>query len=266
MIKLIVTDMDGTFLNSQGDYNRESFQEVTRLMQQQGVTFAPCTGKQCERVEELFGDNAQHFYILGDSATRIKHNNKLLYQSLLNNQLGMQIIKRLKSLDNAHVVVACTEQGAFISEDTPAHLQTLIRESYAKVNIINCYSTLKEDFIKISLHDERGRCLETKPHLSEFFDKAYVVVSENNWMDITNQGVNKGTSVAMLQKMLAISPQETMVFGDGLNDLELMTTADFSFAMANGFDETKALANYIIGDNDNDSVMKTILQFLKLQT
>ncbi|XAW90457.1 HAD hydrolase family protein [Vibrio sp. CDRSL-10 TSBA] len=52
MIKLIVTDMDGTFLNSQGDYNRELFKQVVSCMQAHGVAFAPCTGKQVERVEE----------------------------------------------------------------------------------------------------------------------------------------------------------------------------------------------------------------------
>lgn len=71
MIKLIITDLDGTFLNSHGDYNRQLFVQVKQMMQDQGVHFALCTGKQCERVEELFGEEAGDFWILGDSATRI---------------------------------------------------------------------------------------------------------------------------------------------------------------------------------------------------
>ena len=72
MIKLIVTDMDGTFLNSQGSYNKELFQEVITIMDEKGVKFAPCTGKQCERVEEILGEHAKDFLILGDSAAGIK--------------------------------------------------------------------------------------------------------------------------------------------------------------------------------------------------
>ena len=41
MIKLILTDMDGTFLNSKGDYNRELFEKVKKKMNEQGVAFAP---------------------------------------------------------------------------------------------------------------------------------------------------------------------------------------------------------------------------------
>jgi len=53
MIKLVLTDMDGTFLNNSGDFNRELYKDVKKIMEEKGVIFAPVTGKQCERVEEL---------------------------------------------------------------------------------------------------------------------------------------------------------------------------------------------------------------------
>lgn len=265
MIKLIVTDMDGTFLNSQGSYNKELFQEVITLMDEKGVKFAPCTGKQCERVEEILGEHAKDFLILGDSAARIKYNGEYLYQSLLDNELGLKIIDRLESLNSKHLVIACTEDGAFIKNNAAPHLQELVRRSYANVNLLSSYSEIERDFIKITVYDEQGNSLYTKPHLSDFFDKAYIVVSEANWIDISNYGVHKGTTVEKLQDMLAITYEETMVFGDGLNDIELMEKGAFSFAMRNGFTETKAAANYIAGHNDDDSVMKTIIQFLSIQ-
>ncbi len=46
--------------------------KVRQQMNKQDVSFAACTGKQCERVEELFGDEIKNIWILGDSATRIK--------------------------------------------------------------------------------------------------------------------------------------------------------------------------------------------------
>lgn len=64
--------------------------------------------------------------------------------------------------------------------------------------------------------------------------------------------------------MTGVTKAETMVFGDGFNDIELMECADFSFAMRNAFDETKAAANYITRSNDEDGVIHTILQFLDL--
>ncbi|MED1563725.1 hypothetical protein AJ85_07480 [Alkalihalobacillus alcalophilus ATCC 27647 = CGMCC 1.3604] len=46
MIKLVVSDMDGTFLNNNGDFNRELYKDVKKIMKEKGVIFAPITGKQ----------------------------------------------------------------------------------------------------------------------------------------------------------------------------------------------------------------------------
>lgn len=265
MIKLIITDMDGTFLNSKGDYNRELFTQVVQIMKELGVHFSPCTGKQVERVEELLGEQSHDFWILGDSATRIKHQGQYVYQSLLNNQLGLQIIDQLEALEGTHITIACTPEFAAITRDTHEHLQALVRRSYAKVQLVDSYRDIQSDFVKITVFDENKQCPAIRPHLSQFDEQAYIVVSEAAWIDIANAGVHKGTTVERLQAMLGVTKAETMVFGDGFNDIELMERADFSFAMRNAFEETKNVANFITRSNDGDGVMHTILQILALQ-
>ncbi len=265
MIKLIITDMDGTFLNSQGDYNRALFETVIANINEHGVHFAACTGKQVERVEELFGEQSKGFWILGDSATRIKHQGEYVYQSLLNNALGLAIIRQLEALAGEHIVIACTPDYAAIKRDTPEHLQSVVRRSYAQVKLIDRYEQIDSDFVKITVYDHNQQCPALRPHLAKFDDQAYIVVSEAAWIDIANAGVHKGTTVERLQAMVGASKAETMVFGDGFNDIELMERADFSFAMRNAFDETKAAANYITRSNDEDAVMHTILHMLALQ-
>src|SRR5690554_6566800 len=116
MIKLILSDMDGTFLINNGDFNRKLFQEVKKTMQKKGVIFAPVTGKQCERVEELFGEDANALWILGDSATRIKHKSEFVYQSLLSNRLGLSIIQLLEEISLDHTIIACIETSAIIKD------------------------------------------------------------------------------------------------------------------------------------------------------
>jgi len=267
MIKLIITDLDGTFLNSQGDYNRALFEEVKALMAKKQVHFALCTGKQCERVEELFGADATNFWILGDSASRIKHKGEFAYQSLIGNSLGMEMIATLEQADigTSPVIIACTPQGAVLRDDTDINLINKVKSSYAKVRLVEDYQQIEDDFIKITVYDADNRCAELKPHMARFENKAYVVVSEPAWMDIADYGVHKGNTVARLQQLLNITPEETMVFGDGMNDVELMECGTYSFAVSNAFDEIKRLANYITGSNDEDGVMRTIQHMLALQ-
>lgn len=265
VIKLIISDLDGTFLNSQGDYDRKLYAEVRQLMQEKGVHFAACTGKQCERVEELFGDNSRDMWIVGDSATRIKRNGEFLYQSLIDNHLGQQIIATLHQANSDHVVIACTPSGAVIREDTPAHLAERVRQSYASLHKMEDLSSLTEDFVKITVYDAAGNCPQTRPFLTPFEHQVYIVVAEAAWIDIANQGVHKGTTIRRLQQMLNIDRHETMAFGDGYNDIELLAEAEYSFAMRNAFDETKAVANFITRSNDENAVLNTIKRILSLQ-
>lgn len=265
MIKLVLTDMDGTFLNNSGDFNRELFNDLKKLVNEKGVVFAPVTGKQCERVEELFGEDANDLWIVGDSATRIKHQGEFVYESLLSNQLGLEIIHLLENISMEHTIIACTRDGAVIKANIPQEEAVIVRNSYAKVRYVSNFNEITDDFVKITIHDPSFNCFETREKLSPFFESAYIVASEEAWIDIANANVHKGTTVEHLQRLLNVTPDETMAFGDGYNDIELMTRASYSFAVQNAVQELKDSANYVTRSNEDDAVMKTIIQILSLQ-
>ena len=265
MIKLVLTDMDGTFLNNSGDFNRELFREVKKLLKDKGVVFAPVTGKQCERVEQLFGEDAEDLWILGDSATRIKHKGEYVYESLISNELGLEIIGLLEEISADHTIIACTGNGAAIKENISPEEESTVRRSYANVRKVSNFNEITEDFVKITIHDPLHRCFETRGKLSRFFESAYIVASEAAWIDIANANVHKGTTVEHLQRLLNVTPEETMAFGDGYNDIELMERSTYSFAVRNAVQEVKDAANYITRSNQEDGVMKTIIQLLSLQ-
>ena len=265
MIKLILTDMDGTFLNSKGDFNRTLYKELKDLMIRKGVTFAPVSGKQCERIEELFGEDANDLWILGDSATRIKHQGEFIYESLLENEKGLSIISELERISPTHTIIACTKQGAFTKKSISAEEAQIVRGSYRNVKQVTNFHEITSDFIKITVHDPELKCFETKERIAHYANVAYIVASEAAWIDIANMNVHKGTTVEQLQKILNVTPKETLAFGDGYNDIELMVRADYSFAVRNAVNELKDVAHFITGTNDQDAVMKTIIKLISLQ-
>lgn len=266
MIKLIISDLDGTFLNSHSDFDRDYYRKVKALMDEQDVIFAACTGKQCERVEELFGEEfAKDLWIMGDSATRIKHKGVYVYESLLPNAIGLDIIDQLEAIATDHVIIACTPTAAFIKSSVAEVEAKKVRGSYAVVKTINQLQAIEEDFVKITVFDPHLRCFETVKELQPFKERAYIVASEAAWIDISNYGVHKGTTVSELQKILKVTADETMAFGDGMNDVELMASAKYSFAMSNAFEETKAAAAFVTKSNDENGVLKTIEMILDLQ-
>ena len=90
-IKLIVMDMDGTFLTDDSQFNYETFQLLKENCANQDIRFVFCTGKQCERVETIVGDLATNTFIVGDSATRIKYNGDFIYNAVIENQKAKEI-------------------------------------------------------------------------------------------------------------------------------------------------------------------------------
>ena len=64
-----------------------------------------------------------------------------------------------------------------------------------------------------------------------------------------------------LQKNLDVKYEETMAFGDFLNDDELLKNAYYSFAMSNAHPTIKETANFLTGSNNENSVMKEIRKY-----
>ena len=57
-----------------------------------------------------------------------------------------------------------------------------------------------------------------------------------------------------------ISQRQVVVFGDGINDLEMFEVADECYAMSNAEPELKAAATKIIESNDNDGVARWLAE------
>jgi Cof subfamily protein (haloacid dehalogenase superfamily) len=265
MIKLVITDLDGTFLNSQNTFDSAYFRKVKQAMENKEIIFAACTGKQCERVEALFGELSKDVWILGDSATRIKYNGSYIYESLLPNAIGKEIITKLDEIASDYTIIACTPSAAYIKETTPEKEMYMVNGSYAVVKKLSDLQDIEEDFVKITVFDSKHRCFESVKELEGFEDRAYIVASEAAWIDISNYDVHKGTTVAELQKRLQTAKEETVAFGDGFNDIELFAQAGISFAMDNAFDQVKEKADFVTKSNDENGVLRTIEKLLMIQ-
>ena len=98
-----------------------------------------------------WGAQSANFWILGDSATRIKHQGRYVYQSLLGNALGLAIIRRLERLPGEHIVIACTAACAAIREAVPDHLKALVRRSYTQVQTVADFGDITADVVKITV-------------------------------------------------------------------------------------------------------------------
>ena len=90
---------------------------------------------------------------------------------------------------------------------------------------------------------------------------ANLVQSEETYLEILPEGVNKGAALRVLAEHLGLSLKEVICFGDNLNDLEMIQIAGVGVAMGNGRQEVQDSADIVAPRNTDDGV-GTVLQSL----
>jgi Cof subfamily protein (haloacid dehalogenase superfamily) len=91
-----------------------------------------------------------------------------------------------------------------------------------------------------------------------FSDRAYVTISNVEYLEFMPQGVDKGKSLAVVADYFGIPQAKTIAFGDANNDIPVLAWAGLGVAMANGKPDAKAAADRIAPSNDDDGVAQVL--------
>ncbi|MDR2832942.1 MAG: HAD family hydrolase [Streptococcaceae bacterium] len=261
MVKLILTDLDGTLLNSQGTFNQNRFKILLERLKQKNIAFAAVTGRQMSHAESAFSKEfLKDVWFLGDSASRIKKGDKIYYEKPMTNTAGKKMIQLVEKTALGQTIIACTNTYAYILKNQPVEYKNKVKGAYLDVIEVDDFSSIKEPFVKITIYDAKARALKIVSHLKQAQEEFHVVPINDEWYDITAKGVHKGTAVEKLQELLGVSKEDCMAFGDGYNDVELLTQAKFAYAMDNAVDAVKEIAPLSAPSNDENGVMAVIEQ------
>ena len=93
------------------------------------------------------------------------------------------------------------------------------------------------------------------------FPDLSVTSSIENNIELNSRGAQKGLALAALCRETGVSMEQTMAFGDGLNDISVLRAAKIGIAMGNAAQEIRAIADYVTDTNDHDGVAAALLHF-----
>ena len=123
----------------------------------------------------------------------------------------------------------------------------------------------KDKICKLAVFDAKNAEENAYELLKKYNGELLVCLSGHNWVDLMNIGVNKGEAIKIIQENYNISFDETMAFGDYLNDFEMMQNCKYSYAMENAHPKLKEICNYRAKSNDEDGVVDAIKKHFELQ-
>lgn len=84
------------------------------------------------------------------------------------------------------------------------------------------------------------------------------IYTGEQWLEIIPEAASKANAVKQLKKLTGCD--KTVVFGDGINDIDMFLTADESYAVENADPAVKHFATGIIASNNDDGVAKFLLE------
>ncbi|MER5748361.1 Cof-type HAD-IIB family hydrolase [Streptomyces sp. NPDC002088] len=264
-IRLVVTDMDGTLLD---DDKRapDGLWEVLALLRERGVLFSPASGRQYATLARQFAEVAEGMVFIAENGTYVVRDGVELSSDPLDPAVAHGVVRATRQLvaDGVDMgAVLCGKKSAYVERTDEAFLAE-VRRYYLEHRIVEDVTAVDDDIIKVALFDFGSAERTTAPALEPFTATHQVVVSGEHWVDVMNRTANKGAAIRRLQHDLGITPAQTMVFGDYLNDLEMLDTAEWSFAMANAHPEVVRRARHLAPSNNDNGVLRTVARMLDL--
>ncbi|EPR72623.1 putative hydrolase [Winogradskyella psychrotolerans RS-3] len=256
---MVVTDMDGTLLNSNHDVSSKFF-ELFKDLKQQNIQFVAASGRPYYSIVEKLQPIKNDIIIVAENGGLIIKNENVLLSNKLNPNRLLELYKLVTNLENTYPIF-CTKNQAFILRASDDLINTF-SEYYSVYTIIDCFEEITDDIIKIALYHTTNSEAQIFPLVKHLKPELNVVVSGNHWVDISEAITNKGNALTFLQKQLNITPSETMVFGDYNNDLEMLKCAKYSYAMENAHPNVKAVADFETESNDNNGVELVLEQLI----
>ncbi|MGX7197038.1 Cof-type HAD-IIB family hydrolase [Enterococcus olivae] len=275
MIKAIFFDIDGTLISS-GGRPLASSKRAIRQAQKKGILCGVSTGRGPESVERIVREldldmfvtyNGQLVYTKKETIYARPFENEVLEEIIqYANEHSRQMMLGGRSHMEGSLTMRFGQSGfvrkmiRFVPKWFPIRWMKLTLQRYSPNRRTERYSNLailKEPIyqcVMLSGDYEAEKLSQALPNCDFQRSNPYTI-------DIVPKGGSKLRGIRFFLAHQGITLSETMVFGDHLNDIEMIQGVGIGVAMGNGMKETRKAADYVTASNNDDGIAKALLHF-----
>lgn len=271
MIKLLALDLDETLLSNDKHVSKENIAALKKA-RENGIHTVIATGRPWfsfhETLEEIGTRHLKDEYSISLNGGAIveNENGKIIELDGLDYPTTNMLFQRALSDQNLciHVNTTDTAYGWNLNDDERKFLKGRLEIIELKNPDLSAHQD--EHFVKVLYGNTNinylQNILEEMNTISGDFDVSF---SSSRYLEFNKKGVNKGSGLKKLSKILDIDISQTAAIGDHANDLEMIKTAGLGIAVANAIDELKEAAKYITThDYDHHAVAEAVEYILEL--
>lgn len=283
MIKLFVSDMDGTLLNANHVISDQTAKAIKRL-QDYGIEFMIATGRTFHSAKILLD-------LQGIDCDMINLNGAAVYDRQGNVLKSIPIDRHLVNdiitfCQNIHLEYSIMTAQHFYAHDRQAFVERIskyvsqqnspLQESNdsSDVQFLNEFENIRditefqqqqkdEDVLKFMVMSDSPKSLQQFKRLFEKNGQLDITSSNHDNLEITNINAQKGFAVQEYASSKGITMDEVLCIGDSLNDRSMIMMAKYGYVMKNGVDELKNLSPLRAPHHDQEGVAQIIDQLIQ---
>lgn len=251
-IKIVFIDIDGTLVDDNKNISIATKKTIKRLTDK-GILVVITSGRDLvHTINRSISSNASSFVIAtGGSLIYDYGSNKLLFSDFFD-------YSKVVSVWNYCI---SNEIGVIIKATDGVYCNIPSRTEYTYINDISaCKDKQISQFLITS--DSYDKMEKVRKHVCDIgmfitsLSSSYLESTDANYyaIDVNNSNVSKGTAVSLLLSYLNIKKEDSLCFGDYINDIAMFKECGYSVAMENASDEVKNIANFVTKSNNDDGI------------
>lgn len=254
-VKAVFFDIDGTLLSFKTHLVPASTESAIAQLKAKGIKVIISTGRSFQSIDQI---KYLEFdgYITYNGGYCVSKEGEVLFRKTMDERDILNVIAYGKENPLSY---------AFMSEHE-------IAMSNATEEIIGMYRSLNLpppqviDYDKVDINGVYQANIFIGPEQEEdFMSKVMPNSVASRWTDIfadTNpKGQSKRVGLDVFCQHFGIDISQTMAFGDGGNDIEMLKYAHIGVAMGNAGENVKAIADYVTSAVDEDGVANALKHF-----
>ncbi len=231
MVKLILSDLDGTLVPEGASVLPEEVRALIAQLEHCGIVFAVSSGRQHASLRQVFR-GLDRTLIISLNGGCICQGDECLYINPMARDDAMGIAEDIYCQPACDAILETHEQCWVYAPKGEIMCHELECRNY-RYRVIHDLSDLEGEVIKVACYDESGRVGEKLEGFQHRWGRRVQVArSGERWVDFNVS--DKGRGLLAACRLLGISPAETVAFGDNLNDRPMLLAAGQSWAAATG--------------------------------
>ena len=268
MQKVIFFDIDGTLVNFQGKMP-EGTRRALHRVQDKGHRIVICSGRSLFQIYPWLLDMGFDG-IIGASGAYVECDTRIIYEHHMEREALMAAKALLKRLGASYaaqtkegtIMTACNRKRMLGGFTDVGLKEEMAVQMWGDIQI-NEHLDQRQDIEKIFFFEAAEPVDSIQEQLLEYCDVTAMSFqnSNNSSGEISSRGINKAYGIKKYIEYAGITRDNTIAFGDGINDIEMLKYAQIGVAMGNAVDALKKQADYVTAGIDEDGIERALRLF-----